>query len=112
MERERTYDPDEECYRRNQNGQDRHARTGGRCIRSWRRAIGAIALGAMAIGRTNRLSLKYQRPADERAKPFCLVRPEFRRLDSMKTPTLFAGMGSANKYPWTDPQPADANSLR
>jgi hypothetical protein len=75
-------------------------------------AIGAIALGTMAIGRTNRLSLKYQRPADERAKPFCLVRPESRRLDSMKTPTLFAGMGSANKYPWTDPQPADANSLR
>jgi hypothetical protein len=61
---------------------------------------------------TNRLSLKYQRPAVERAKPFCLVRPEFRRLDSMKTPTLFAGMGSANKYPWTDPQPADANSWR
>src|ERR1017187_1357351 len=28
----------------------------------------------------------------------------------MKTPTPFAGMGSANKYPWTDPQPASANS--
>jgi len=30
----------------------------------------------------------------------------------MKTPTLFAGMGSANKYPWAAPQPADANSWR
>ena len=24
--------------------------------------------------------------------------------------TLFAGMGSANKYPWAEPQPANANS--
>ncbi len=68
--------------------------------------------GALFHQLTNRLSLKYQRPAVERAKPFCLVRPEFRRLDSRKTPTLFAGMGSANKYPWTDRQPADANSWR
>jgi hypothetical protein len=39
---------------------------------------------------TNRLSLKYQRADVERAKPFCLVCREFRRLDSRKTPTLFA----------------------
>src|SRR5580658_8576879 len=58
------------------------------------------------------LSLKNQNPAVERAMPLCLVRPEFRRLDSMKTPTLSAGMGSANKYPWADPQPANANSWR
>jgi hypothetical protein len=61
---------------------------------------------------TDRLSLKYQRPAVERAKPFCLFCREFRRLDSRKTPTVFAGMGSANKYPWTDRQPADASSWR
>ena len=36
-----------------------------------------------------RLSLKDQSPAVvERAKPLCLVCLEFRRLDSMKTPTL------------------------
>ena len=51
-----------------------------------------------------------QSPAVERAKPLSLACPESRRLDSMKTPTLFAGMGSANKYPWADPQPANANS--
>src|SRR5450759_652264 len=58
----------------------------------------------------NRASLKYQSPAVERAKALCLVCLGRRRLDSMKTPTLFAGMGSANKYPWADPQPANANS--
>src|ERR1700676_4403151 len=31
----KTYDPDEECYRRNRNGQHHHARTGGRRIRPW-----------------------------------------------------------------------------
>jgi len=51
-----------------------------------------------------------QSPTVERAKTFFLVCLEVRRLDSMKTPTLFAGMGSANKYPWADPQPANANS--
>ena len=66
--------------------------------------------GQVESTRGDRLSLKYQSPAVERATPFCLVWPEFRRLDSMKTPTLFAGMGSANKYPWADPQPANANS--
>jgi hypothetical protein len=60
--------------------------------------------------RWNCLSLKHQGPAVERANPICLVCPAFRRLDSMKAPTLFAGMGSANKYPWADPQPANANS--
>src|SRR6202011_4107847 len=35
----------------------------------------------------------YQSAAVERAKAICLVCPEFRRLDSIKTPTLFAGMG-------------------
>src|SRR5271166_1030570 len=58
------------------------------------------------------LSLKYQSPAVERAKPIFLVCPEFRRLDSMKTPTLPAGMGSANRYPWADPQPANAPTPR
>jgi hypothetical protein len=52
----------------------------------------------------------YQSPAVERAKPLRPVCAEFRRLDSIKTTTLFAGMGSANKYPWADPQPANANS--
>ena len=68
------------------------------------------AAGHVKSTRGDRLSLKYQSPAVERATPICLVWPEFRRLDSMKTPTLFAGMGSANKYPWADPQPANANS--
>ena len=61
MERERIYDPDEECYRHNQNGQDRHARTGGRCIRSWCGAIGAIAVGAMAIGRLRILEARVEK---------------------------------------------------
>ena len=60
-----------------------------------------------------RLSLKDQSPAVvERAKSICLVALEARRLDSMKMPTLSVGMGSANKYPWADSQPADTNSLR
>ncbi len=73
---------------------------------------GSMSVTAMFRQLTDGLSPKYQRPAVERAKPFCLVCRELRRLDSRKTPTLFAGMGFANKYPWTDPQPADANSLR
>ena len=60
--------------------------------------VSAAACSAGLCGGA-RLSLKNQSPAVERAKPICLVSPEFRPLDSMKTPTLFAGMGSANKYP-------------
>jgi len=62
-------------------------------------------LGSAATGdlesrqRVPRSQLRYQSPAVERAKPFFLVCPEFRRLDSMKMLTLLAGMGSANKYP-------------
>ena len=50
------------------------------------------AVSEIAVFRqlTNRLSLKYQRADVERAKPFFLVCREFRRLDSRKTPTLFA----------------------
>jgi len=70
---------------------------------------GVLSVKAMFRQLTTRLSLKYQRADVERAKPFCLVCREFRLLDSRKTPTLFAGMGFANKYPWTDPQPAVAN---
>jgi hypothetical protein len=32
-----------------------------------------------------------------------------RRLDAMKGPTLFAGIGLANRNPWAEPQPASAN---
>jgi len=42
---------------------------------------------------------------------FLLVCPEFRRLDTMKTPTLFAGMASANKYPWASPTTGQSQQL-
>ena len=60
----------------------------------------------------NRASLKYQSPGVERAKALRLVCLGRRRLDSMKTPTLFAGMGSANRCPWADPQPANQHQLK
>jgi hypothetical protein len=40
-----------------------------------------------------------QRAVAGRAKAICTVGRVLRLLDSMKGPTLSAGMGSANKYP-------------
>jgi hypothetical protein len=72
--------------------------------------VGVDKLQSMSTRAGTYPCLNYQSPAVERAKPFFLVCLGFRRLDSMKMLTLFAGMGSANKYPWAEPQPANANS--